>query len=261
MIIWLASYPRSGNTLLRIMLKEVFGCKTYTKYYEAPASDWKQTIDEATSTAPLDGPWPKAYLKMKQSDEICLVKTHEAPEDDEKAVYVARNGFAATISYQHYLRDLRSKSLSLEEIILGKHRFGSWGYHLDAWQPFERANTLLLTYEELVQKPEDQIAKLSSFCGLTPQKSWKNEFEKLNSLNPAFFRKGKADDASTEFSQPQKDLFWSLHGDWMHRLGYAKDFPSEKALPQLRRTLMNYIQSARADKPALSSSPGHANPV
>jgi hypothetical protein len=240
-------------------LKEVFGCKTYTKYYDSPSSsDWKQMIHETTATAAFDGPWPEAYPRMAASDEVCMVKTHDDPEDGAKAVYVVRDGFSSILSFQHYLRDLRGKNLSLQELILGKHRFGSWGSHLDAWQPLHRPNTLLLTYEGLVQKPEEQIAKLSTFCGLSPQKSWTNDFSTLHARNPGFFRKGKAGDASSEFSETQKDMFWALHGDWMQRLGYASEFPSEKALPRVRRALMNYIKLQPAEKPPVSPSPAQA---
>jgi len=227
------------------MLKEVFECKTYTKYYRPPlASDGTLVIHEASATAPLDGAWPDAYARMSASKETCLVKTHDVPEDEGRAVYVVRNGFAASHSYQCYLRDVNHKRFSLAEVILGKPKFGSWGYHLDAWQPFERPNTLLLSYEDLVQKPEEQIAKLSEFCGLRRQNEWKNEFDNLHNQNPSFFRKGKAGDSSGEFSAMERDLFLSLHGDWMQRLGYAPDgFDGNRGLSELRRVL-------RASSPA-----------
>lgn len=250
MIIWLASYPRSGNTLLRLMLNQVFGCKTCgkRKHYRRPAPGERPTgLNELTGAIPLEGAWPEVYVQMTASDELFLVKTHESPDDDAKAVYIARNGFATLTSYHHYLRDLQQKSFSLEDIILGKPRFGSWGYHLDVWQPFERPNTLLLTYEDLMQKPEEQIEKLSEFCGLRQQNAWVNEFDKLHALNPGFFRKAEMGDASAEFSEAERALFWSLHGDWMRRLGYAKHCDRGGALPHLRRALMNYTRESPAE--------------
>ena len=32
MIVWLAAYPRSGNTLLQLFLKQVFGVHTFSLY-------------------------------------------------------------------------------------------------------------------------------------------------------------------------------------------------------------------------------------
>ncbi|MGH9425708.1 MAG: hypothetical protein ACRD2L_05300 [Terriglobia bacterium] len=40
MIVWLASFPRSGNTLVRIILNSVFGLSTSTVY-----SGLKQGVD------------------------------------------------------------------------------------------------------------------------------------------------------------------------------------------------------------------------
>jgi sulfotransferase family protein len=259
MIIWLASYPRSGNTLLRLIFKEVFGSKTYGKGYRAPG-EHIPALHDLTGTAQLDGPWPEAYPRMTASRELCLVKTHDPPEDNAKTVYVARNGLAAVISYQHYLHDLQQRTFSLEDIILGKPRFGSWGYHLDLWQPFDRPNTLFLKYEDLVERPDEQIDKVSEFCGLRPQKTWTNEFDKLHALHPAFFRKGQTGDASADFSEAQRDLFWSLHGDWMQRLGYAAEFDAWKALPQLRRALRDHTHTRPAEQMAADAPEAKLSP-
>jgi hypothetical protein len=239
MIIWLASYPRAGNMLLRMILRQVFGCNTYTKYYNPPPpTPATLAIREASGTAPLGGTWPEAYARMSKASESFLVKTHDAPEDSAKAVYVARNGFAAIISYQHFLRDFEHQNYSLEDIIRGRPQFGSWGYHLDVWQPFDRANTLLLTYEGMMRQPEEQIAKLAEFCGLRPQKDWSNEFDRFHDLHPTLFRKAEMGDASAAFSDAEKELFWSLHGDWMQRLGYATHIlNSAKGMPEARRKL------------------------
>jgi hypothetical protein len=263
MILWVASYPRSGNTLVRIMLKEVFGCTTYARHFRPQPPGAVRELHDVSGMVHLEGAWPEKYAQLSQSEELCVVKSHSPPEDNGKAVYVARNGFATIISYYYYLRDWRQKPLSLEEIILGKPKSGSWGYHLDLWQPLERPNTLLLKYEDLVEKPEEQIAKLSDFCGLRPQKGWVNEFDKLHALNPAFFRKGQTGDASAEFSEAQRDLFWSLHGDWMQRLGYATAYDPAKALPQLRKSLRDHVHAASeqsAPEPDEASAPPETKP-
>src|SRR3954465_2141358 len=165
MIIWVASYPRSGNTMLRMMLHRVFGCKTHAKYQapDEPVSP-DGAVREATGKAPLPGPWDECYPRMARDAELHFVKTHDGPEDDAKAIYLVRNGFAATGSYKSYLLDFGGHEFSLEAIILGEPQFGSWGSHLDAWGPLRRSNTLVLKYEDLVERPEQQIEKLSNFC-------------------------------------------------------------------------------------------------
>lgn len=234
--------------LLRMILKQVFGCETYTKYYNPPPpTEANLAIREASGTAPLPGPWAEAYPRMKSSGELCLVKTHDAPEDAGKAIYTTREGLAAIFSYRHFLKDFASEEHTLEEIILGKVLFGSWGQHIDQWNPLERPNTLLLKYEDLMERADQQIGRIAQFLQLKPKGKWVNEFDKFHRLNSKLFRKGKIEDVSQEFSKADKDLFWALHGDWMVRLGYADQGANGNPLPAIR--------SALAQRKAACASP------
>jgi len=38
-MIWLASYPRSGNTLLRVILKHCFGLSSQSVYHDSEFTD------------------------------------------------------------------------------------------------------------------------------------------------------------------------------------------------------------------------------
>src|SRR5437867_8417567 len=111
MIIWLASYPRSGNTMLRIMLHQVFGCKTYAKSY-LPAKNailQNAAFCDVTGTTPLPGPWEECFEAISCDSQTYLVKTHDLSKDERKAVYVVRNGFAAICSHGSYLLDFRTQ--------------------------------------------------------------------------------------------------------------------------------------------------------
>ncbi len=245
--------------MLRMMLHRVFGCKTYTKYHspsELMSPDG--TVRQATGKAPLPGPWEECYGPMVRDAEPYFVKTHDAPEDDAKAIYLVRNGFAATRSYKSYLLDFGGQEFSLEQIILGEPQFGSWGGHLDGWDPLKRPGTLVLKYEDLVERPEQQIERLSKFCGLTPKQDWVNEFDKFHALEPKMFRKGHVTDPSSDFNEDQKKLFWAVHGDWMQVFEYRKDLPPpDESCAILRRTVAERLRSLRAElaanKPAAAS--------
>src|SRR5688572_23760025 len=115
MIVWLASYPRSGNTMLRMMLNQVFGCDTYTKYFSRPGRNSGKNL---TGVKPLPGPWPECISTMAADEKTYFVKTHDRPEDDSRAIYIVRNGFAVVRSYQCYLRDFNNLTHSFEQIIL-----------------------------------------------------------------------------------------------------------------------------------------------
>ena len=241
MILWLASYPRSGNTMLRTMLHHVFGCKTYSKY-------WRDQVPGKTGAMPLPARWPEPYEQFSKARETYLVKTHDGPEDGAKAIYVVRNGLAAIRSYKHYLRDFGNREYSLEQIILGEARFGSWGQHLDLWNPLERADPLVLKYEDLVAHPDEQLQRVSKFTGLTKQAEWVNNFDELHAAHSQMYRQGPKAPPEEGFTEEQQQLFWALHSDWMAAFRYPQPgFAGQRAL---RTALANRLDSLGAVKKA-----------
>lgn len=102
MVVWLASYPRSGNTLLRTVLDRTTDLGSYS---DAPAVPIVGLTNAAkTSFGHLDfrEPWKQFYERAKTSSDIYPIKTHSPPCDDERAIYVVRDGRAATDSYAAY---------------------------------------------------------------------------------------------------------------------------------------------------------------
>ena len=239
MLVWLASYPRSGNTMFRMMLHQVFGCTTYAKHYSEQRARNRTRTDPGAR--PLPGPWPEVYASMRD-DRNCvyMVKTHDAPEDDQPAIYVVRNGMAATRSYRHYLRDFNGLEFTLDQVILGMPLFGSWGGHLDRWNPLERPNTLLLKYEDLVAKPDKEFDRVAEFIRMPRQGEWKNNFQALQAVDPKMYRQGPGVSPDKEFSETQRQLFWALHADWMARFGYSE--PGFVTPRELRTILREQLQ-------------------
>ena len=230
MIVWLASYPRSGNTMFRSMLGQVFGCGSYSRYFSPakfrsrPKSSW---------AVPLPAPWKKAYRLMSDDpDRVYMVKTHDPPPDTQPAIYIVRNGLAVVRSYKHYLLDVNGRQYSVEQVIRGGALFGSWGEHLDAWNPLDRAGTLLLKYEDLVSAPDNELQRVAEFINKRRKREWVNNFDELHAQNPKMYRQGPAVPADYGFTDEQKQLFFSLHSDWMARLNYA--VPSASISPEPR---------------------------
>lgn len=152
-IIWLASWPRSGSTFLRTILWHCFGLRSGSIYPKDLGGNKKLE-------AYVGHVEHSANLFMQGN--IPLIKTHEAPPDDNPAIYIVRNGKDATISlYEFYFGNL-----SLEVIIEGHHRFGTWANHLNSWRPWERRNTLFLKYEDVVLDLPSTLNKISNFLGV-----------------------------------------------------------------------------------------------
>jgi FkbM family methyltransferase len=223
MIIWLASYPRSGNTMLRILLRSVFDLKTFSKHDDTLDIRANPQLIERLGHRFLEKPWSDAYPEMVCSDELNLVKTHDLPEDSGKAIYIARDGRTACHSYFHYLRDfgLVGDGYSLCDVVAGVTASGSWADHLDAWDPLNRPNTLFLKYEDLIAQPEQEIRRIGEFLNLSPIRKWQNDFAEMKKLDPRFFRAGTANNPNTALEGKEADIFDAVNSDWMERLNYA----------------------------------------
>jgi hypothetical protein len=235
-VIWLASYPRSGNTLARLILAHAFDCKSASEYDERPtqaAVDGRSAASDLTTAEAAeriglpydvqrDGAWPEFRAAAQAAGDPVVIKTHGPPLDDSRAIYVVRDGRAAIMSHFHFIHRYGGASaLSVADVVLGAGGFGSWSDHLSAWSPLDRPGTLLLRYGTFVHHPELAIDALAQFLGRPPLASWKNPFARLQQFLPDFFRAGSDAWNVAEWSASDLSLFWERHGAWMKRLGYA----------------------------------------
>jgi hypothetical protein len=236
--VWIASYPRSGNTFLRIILESVFNLASYSLYY-VEGETHRDPSAEALQDAPrLPRNW-REFIDKSASAPPVLIKTHDAPMDGSPAIFIARDGRAAINSYFHYHQKFAFEQPSLTEVIAGACQFGSWGDHYQSWKPKTRPNTLLLQYDALVGEPEKVIGVLAKFLGVQPVRAALPPFEELQKRLPSFFRRGQNSDYLREWSQAQLALFNELHGVAMQELGFAilpSDAPVGETAEELARS-------------------------
>ena len=224
--VWIASYPRSGNTFLRIILEKIFQIPTFS-IYRVEGQTFRDPSAEALEDAPfLPRKWQR-QLSDSPDVRLTLIKTHDWPGDERPAIYIVREGRAAIDSYFHYHKKFAFEQPSLTDVIAGGCQFGSWSEHYRRWQPDRRANTLLLKYEELVSNPDAAIPKLADFLKIKPTEGRLPTFEELNQKFPAFFRRGQSKDFLKEWSPGQLSLYGQIHGQVARQLGYPADAPEE----------------------------------
>ncbi|MGC1272993.1 MAG: sulfotransferase domain-containing protein, partial [Planctomycetaceae bacterium] len=223
MIVWLASYPRSGNTFLRLVLDSLFGLPTYTLYDErrlaspdlGPAPPLPRDLADPQPRIPFD------VARFVDRPELHVVKTHGLPLDGRPAIYVVRDGREATTSYFHYHRDSLGMPAPLTDVLHGRVGFGSWGRHLAVWDPCHRPNTLLLRFESLTANPIAQVERIAAFLGVSPVGNRVPTFDELRCRAPRFFRSGRTDSWKSLFTEADHAAFWDLHGDEMRAFGYG----------------------------------------
>lgn len=225
MIIWLASYPRSGNTLLRTVIKQTMGIGSYSDEIMRPAVGLTDRARENFGDLPYQGDWESFYHHATASKDVFLVKTHLPPRDSQPAIYVARDGRAATESYAAYHKSFNPDSEfcpSILELIAGDDYYGDWSSHYHSWNSRSEGNFLLLRFEELVNSDMKILNKLKEFIGFEGiVNPFENSLEKLKLENPNFFRAGQSIwKSSSEWTAELVNIFTALHGDLLVKLGY-----------------------------------------
>jgi hypothetical protein len=254
-IVWLASYPRSGNTALRILLNGVFGRLTYSIYDDALDIGPNPGVREAVGHVD-HGLDPNEFFKYAtNATETFWVKTHDPPMNGGKAIYVLRDGRSSIVSYFHWIRRYLPQSrASLRDVVLGNVEYGSWSEHIEAWSPKTRPDTLLLFYEDVIAPDARTINLISEFLGIDPLPQGSvPSFDDLNSREPGFFRAGSNTKNITELTGDELELFWWLHGEAMNDFGFVQAVPKPRS-PNRSRQLFrrcvppDKIRVERADK-------------
>jgi len=206
-IVWLASYPKSGNTWLRAFLANLIANRAdplrpdeWAAYAddEALPERFNELAGRPSQELTLDeiAAWrPHVHALIAQrSQGTCFVKSHNMSgsfdglplynwQVSAGAVYVVRNPLDVAISMSHHF------GLGIDEAIeqLGNPRvatandalfvsqiLGSWSEHVGGWvEVAERlpGNVIVLRYEDLLDKPAKHFAKAAKLIGLGQDKA------------------------------------------------------------------------------------------
>jgi hypothetical protein len=217
-VTWLASYPRSGNTLLRTILKRCFGQTSQSIYDDAELSD--PDVSELIAREAVDDN-PKDFVaRASREGRSLYVKIHEMPPADKHpSIYVVRDGRSAVVSHAHYVREILGRDITLADVIEGKAG-QSWSQHVRAWTP--RPHTLLVRYEDLAAGNAATLKAISGFIGKPQLHKFDISFEALHAISPAFFRSGSDSANILEMDGQAQLLFEKLHGETLRALGYGR---------------------------------------
>ncbi|MGD0038762.1 MAG: sulfotransferase domain-containing protein [Bacteroidota bacterium] len=214
MIVWLASFPRSGNTFLRTILFKAFGLRSFSFYPAKVAERVTAVIGHRESNGPLD------LRALSIAPDLALIKTHELPIDNNKAIYILRDGRAALASYYYFHKNVLHIDVRLQDLIAGTKGAGLWSTHVNAWYPDGSSETLLLRFEEVTAEPQRAIEIISKFLEIDPISLDVPSFKQLHNLAPVFFKVGNDNSWASAFTENDLALFERLNGDAMRRFGY-----------------------------------------
>ncbi|MCW8922223.1 MAG: sulfotransferase domain-containing protein [Gammaproteobacteria bacterium] len=227
MIVWLASYPRSGNTFFRVILKSIFGLNTYSIYND------KGDIGADAKTSKIVGHefLPKDFDMdlARVEDKLYVIKTHEQLDDrifdDDKVIYLIRDGRDCALSFTKHQNIYSNKNKKNIDTIYGNTFIGSWAGHVTSWNPINRKNTLLVKFEELIKAPLSFVDVIAEYLDIEPLGSNVPTFDELKMINPKFFRTGQTNLWEEELSYDDHIAFWLESYSQMKEYGYDYKVP------------------------------------
>jgi hypothetical protein len=196
-LVWLASYPKSGNTWLRAFLANYF-----IKSPGPVSINEMQLISFGDSSAPayaeLGGTDParltpaqiaairqRHLARVSRRGQVNFVKTHNAhvrvgghwlipARLTMAAVYILRDPRDLVISYaDHFKLDLAAAAASINNprnIVPTNPRtvtqfLGSWSAHVRSWTGARDLRVLTLRYEDMLADPQAQFEKVLRLIG------------------------------------------------------------------------------------------------
>ena len=213
-LVLLASYPRSGNTLLRTILNNCFGLGSSSVYPD----DLGGNHALESYVGHIEGVDRASRINQK----VNLVKTHEL--DIYKlipSIYVTRNGYDVLKSCWSFWNG----EISPLDIAAGRYRFGTWSNHVLSWSPWKREKTLWLKYEELVDITSfpKALDKISAFIELPIIANKVPARESIVNVDGRWARASNA--KKLEITPAINEVFSNYNSKCMNFLGYPlQDF-------------------------------------
>lgn len=197
MIIWIASYPKSGNTWVRSLLSSylysdngIFNFDLLKKIQQFPSKRYfKFFLKDFTDIKKISDYWIAAQERINLfNDKIVFLKTHSALCTLENNIFTNKNNTKAVI---HVVRDPRNVITSIShhysediskssDFIFNKNKMlvgeewggndfgiatilGDWSNHYKSWKNIKFAPAKIIKYEDLVDNPENTFVSILNF--------------------------------------------------------------------------------------------------
>jgi hypothetical protein len=168
-IVWLASYPKCGNTWVRFML--------YAYLYGPPSAsiDIPRRIPDLHRPLPMD---PPSGPFMLAKTHFALSDRHPSLANTARAIHIIRDPRDVALSALNYRRLATGDDTGINEaaylrsfIAAGgdadwlRQGFGTWAGHARSWRETERFPVLAVRYEDIKADARGVLVAMLEFLG------------------------------------------------------------------------------------------------
>ena len=251
MIVWLASYPKSGNTLVRSLLSSYifskdgnfnFGLLKNIKQFP-DNSLFKQIGVDVNNDEEMYKNYINTQKIFNKKDSIRFLKTHSCFMNTKTfqftdrhntlgVIYIVRDPRNIVTSHSHHFQKTPQESLEslLSHQVLTKDArhcttyLGSWKFHYNSWKVFRRFNKyLLVRYEDLINDTEKTFLNILKFISHLARAKFSYDEKKFeNALKTTIFEKMQKLETEESFveakenKQGEKIKFFNMgaQNDW-----------------------------------------------
>lgn len=199
MIVWMASYPRSGNFLLHKAIEAMYGIEPWTVYQADRRYDYRRRGDTPGETI---------FLKTHETTNHCHA-------NDWPAIVLVRDGRGAIAREAAMWKADRGDPRPVEEIMRQRAYRGGWNSFYAHWT--RRWGRFV------VLRFEDMIADLASAVD-TAVRALRLDLEVHHPCVLPVVRPAEEvlQGAIDQMPEDVEEVFWDCNGEMMQKLGYAR---------------------------------------
>ncbi len=202
-IIWLASYPKSGNTWMRAFLHNLlmnpdepakinalnkfclgedkaeyynyFDPRPLTTLTSAEVAALRPKVHELLTRAFPDSVFVKTHNYLGQYEGVPLVTM----EHTAGAIYLVRNPLDVAVSFAHHfgldmdtaIGQLANPGTGTPTTdIMARQVYSSWSTNVKSWTQHAFPGLLVVRYEDMAAQTFKTFGGVAAFCGLKPSR-------------------------------------------------------------------------------------------
>ena len=274
MIIWIASYPKSGNTWVRSLLGSylysdngIFNFDLLKKIKQFPSKPYfKFFLKEFTDIKKISDHWIAAQDRINLfNNDITFLKTHSAlcifennsftnKNNTKAAIYIVRDPRNLITSLSHHYSMNMEKTyifiINKQQMTMvsewGKDDFGiasvlgNWSTHYKSWKNIKFAPTLVVKYEDLLNNTNNTFKSILNF--LSRLMDIKIDEKKIiNTVNSCSFEKlvekEKNEGFDEAISSKKKFFYLGKKNNWQNLLNPEMEQKTREAFQKEMKEL------------------------